>query len=642
MGKSDFPGTGTFMVSELSDIILESIDIGVFVVDDDFNVLLWNRFMETYTGVTKTEILGRNLFNYFSHLKNTGWPKRYAKVLDDGEPVVVDGTTAMIVPKVVPTKKKSSSGVFHNINLFPLMAGKDEVRGVLTVLDDVTERKELEDRFQNIMEYASDAIFILNTDGIFTYVNHRALINTALGKEDFIGKFFTDIVDPKSFDSVASAFSNLLTGEEVRGLYCTIADGRGGHIELEINAVPIYGPEGREVTSIQGIARDVTEKKVLEEEMTQLNEMAQSMLAAIPSGVAIVDRHLTLFSVNESFCHLFLTTGRDAIGRNLVDFLPADFFEEEGSEERILEVLDKIREGKTYRKIGVRHRNAKGAWVLDFKFVPLPGRNGRALLLIEDVTERERLKEQEHEKIRLETEIEKLRELDELKSEFISVASHELRTPLTGILIYLERLSDGKYCDVTEGHLTKIEAVKAQITLLAKIVDEMLETSRLEAGIEALKLEKASMGDVVSRSITKISSLAESKFTNIEVDIPDDLPEVDMDPDRIERVITNLLSNAINYSPRDTRILVEARVQDDDIVVRVIDEGPGIPDDHKSRIFERFYVIDKSLTRMTGGVGLGLAIAKGIIDNHGGRIWVEDGRPSGSVLVFTIPIKREG
>jgi PAS domain S-box-containing protein len=628
-----------FIGSELSGAILESVDIGIFVVDDDYNILFWNSFMERYTEVSRTEVLGMNLFEFFSHLKGTGWPENYARVFEEGFTFRVYNSPAMFIPKVLDHK----GGVFHNIRLYPLFAKKDEVRGILTLLEDVTDRKVMDDRSQDLFEYASDAIFIMNGDGRFTYVNQRTVMEMGLGKEQLVGKFFSDIVDPSSLDGVATAFDRLLQGDEVKGLQCAILDGRGQKVHLEINATPIRAPDSKDITAFQGIARNVTARKKIEDEVKEIKELAERILTAIPSSVVVVDRHLTMHSVNEAFCRLFLTTESDAIGKNLVDFLPADFFGEEGSEDKVTEVLENIRVGRTYIRNDVAHRTTKGEWRLDFEFVPLPGGENRTLVIIDDVTEREKLEVQRRERIKLEAEVEKLKEVDEMKTEFISVASHELRTPLTGIMLYLDRLSDGKYCLMTENHRTKVVSVQEQIKLLAKIVDEMLETTRLEAKLEDVVLEPTSIKDVVSRSVMKLSSHAENKTQRIEVRIPDDIPKIEMDPDRIERVVTNLLKNAINYSPANTNIWIEAKVdhERDNLVVKVIDEGPGVPDIHKEKIFSRFYVIDKSLTRQVGGVGLGLSIAKGIVENHGGKVWVEDGKPKGAVFIFTIPMGRK-
>jgi PAS domain S-box-containing protein len=625
--------------SELTATLLESIDIGVYVVDDDYNILFWNSFMEKYTGKSRTDVLGMNLFEYFTHLKDTGWPDNYARVFEEAFTFRVFNSPAMYIPRVL----EHHGGVFHNIRLYPLFAKKGEVRGVLTLLEDVTDRKMMEERSQELFEYASDAIFIMNGDGRFTYVNQRAVMELGLGKEEIIGKFFSDIVDPSSLDSVATAFDRLLQGDEVRGLQCTIVDPSGRKVNLDINASPIRAPDSKEITAFQGIARNITARKKIEDEIKEIKELAERILSTIPSGVLVVDRHLTIHSVNDAFCRTFISSEKDALGKNLVDFLPANFFGEEGQEDRVSEVLEKIRAGGTYVRNDVAYKNAKNELRLDFEIVPLPGQESRALVIIDDVTEREKLEEQRRERIKLQTEVDKLKEVDEMKSRFISVASHELRTPLTGIMLYLERLSDGKYCMMTELHRTKVVSVMEQIKLLAKIVDEMLDTTRLEAKLEDIRLEPCLINDIISRSVLKMISQAENKSQRIELHIPDNIPKIQMDPDRIERVISNLVKNAINYSPDNTLIQIEAYVdhEKNNLVVKVIDEGPGIQDIHKEKIFGRFYVIDKSLTRQVGGLGLGLSIAKGIVENHGGKLWVEDGAKKGSVFIFTLPIVPE-
>jgi signal transduction histidine kinase len=168
----------------------------------------------------------------------------------------------------------------------------------------------------------------------------------------------------------------------------------------------------------------------------------------------------------------------------------------------------------------------------------------------------------------------------------------------------------------------------------------MLDLKYLQAGEALPKVEKISLKELIEAMVDELNLLAETKQQIVELDLPEDLPEIETARRRFNLILSNLLSNASKFTPEGGKIRIEARVGEGEVVVSVRDTGIGIPAKERERIFAPFYQIEDSLTRTHGGLGLGLAIAKSAVATCGGRIWVESEEGAGSTFSFTLPIHR--
>ncbi|MDO8491309.1 MAG: ATP-binding protein [Dehalococcoidia bacterium] len=232
------------------------------------------------------------------------------------------------------------------------------------------------------------------------------------------------------------------------------------------------------------------------------------------------------------------------------------------------------------------------------------------------------------------------READRLKSQFISSISHELRTPLASIKGYSTSLlrQDVSWDEVTQREFLQI--IDEKTDELRDLIDKLLLMARVEAG--ALKLETEPL--LMPRLAQKVVQEAAPRTAKHEfaIDFPPNFPVLEADVRYIEQVLRNLVENAIKYSPDGGRIAVSGEVRSDGIVVGVSDQGVGIAPEHQSRVFGRFYRVDNPSTRGTPGSGLGLAIAKGHVEAHGGRIWVESEPGNGTTFYFSLPLDHHG
>jgi signal transduction histidine kinase len=226
------------------------------------------------------------------------------------------------------------------------------------------------------------------------------------------------------------------------------------------------------------------------------------------------------------------------------------------------------------------------------------------------------------------------------KSQFLANMSHELRTPLNAILGYTELIADGIYGEVPEKIQDVLGRVQNSGRHLLRLINDVLDLSKIEAGQLTLSIDDYSVGEVVQSVLTAVESLAAEKKLALKTTIPSDLPRGKGDERRITQVFLNLVGNAIKFTEAG-EVRIEAAASDGMFLVSVSDTGPGISDADQQRIFEEFQQVDSSSTRTKGGTGLGLAIAKRIIEMHGGRLWVESSLGKGSTFSFALPILAE-
>lgn len=231
-----------------------------------------------------------------------------------------------------------------------------------------------------------------------------------------------------------------------------------------------------------------------------------------------------------------------------------------------------------------------------------------------------------------------LEQTETLRRELIGDVAHELRTPLTTIKGTVEALLDG----VLPPEAETFQEIYREADRMQRLVADLQELSRVEAGAYRLNLQPLSLSTLCATVSGRLAHQFAEKGVTVTVEIPENLPKIQVDEDRLNQVLTNLIGNALQYTPRGGQVTIMARRQGDDIWVTVKDTGIGIPVDALSHLFDRFYRVDKSRSRAGGGSGIGLTIAKFFVEAHAGHIWAEsEGIGMGSRFTFALPAHLE-
>lgn len=230
----------------------------------------------------------------------------------------------------------------------------------------------------------------------------------------------------------------------------------------------------------------------------------------------------------------------------------------------------------------------------------------------------------------------KQRELESLRRDLIAWVSHDLQTPLTSMRAILEALSDGMVDD-PETVKRYLHTAQRDVRSLSALIDDLFQMAQLDAGGFPLHRADASLNDLVSDTLESFAELAKQQEITLEGNVDSEVDPVHMDTQAIGRVLNNLIGNALRHTPQMGRVNVWVSRRDQGVEVTVSDTGEGIRADDLPHIFERFYRGEKSRNRVTGGAGLGLAIARGIVQAHGGDIWVESEISKGTQFTFRIP-----
>jgi len=322
----------------------------------------------------------------------------------------------------------------------------------------------------------------------------------------------------------------------------------------------------------------------------------ETILTQTEDGVIVVDPENRLLLINRTAAEAFEASDPQ-LGRSLVETLDHP------------QILALVRApGRAPRREEIELKDGR---VVNAQRTPIEG-VGQAVVM-QDITH--------------------LKELDRIKSEFVTTVSHDLRSPLTAILGYVDLI--GRTGEVSEQQREFIQRVRTSVEHITALISDLLDLGRIEAGLDSAR-ETTPLPSLARYAVETLRGAAEHRKLTLETDLPEDLPMVTGDPIRLRQMIANLLENAIKYTPPGGRVRIEALAEADQVILRIVDNGPGIPPAEQPYLFDKFFRAS-NVPEDVAGTGLGLSIVKSIVDSHDGRIWVESALGKGSRFTVVLP-----
>jgi PAS domain S-box-containing protein len=369
------------------------------------------------------------------------------------------------------------------------------------------------------------------------------------------------------------------------------------------------------------------------DERRRLQAAAQHFIALVEcSDDAIVSKDLNgvVLSWNPAAERLFGYTASEMIGRQIRIIIPAERQAEEDA------VLAAVRRGDTVDHFQTVRQRKDGSLVpISLTVSPIRNEDGEivgASKIARDISEQKRA-DQERERL-----LEIARDASRLKDEFLATLSHELRTPLNGIVGYVRLLKMEALAGENRSHA--IEAVGRCVASLTQIIEDMLDVSSIVSGKLRLEIRRVDLAEVVRSAVETVRPAIDAKEIRLEMSVQSGVPPVAGDADRLRQVCWNVLSNAVKFTHRGGEIRVCLATSGPQAEISVSDNGAGIPLDFLPFVFDRFRQADAGATRSTGGLGLGLAISRHLVELQGGRIFAEsDGSGTGATFRIELPLR---
>jgi PAS domain S-box-containing protein len=481
-------------------------------------------------------------------------------------------------------------------------------------------------RLAAIVESSDDAIISKTLDGVIISWNAAAERLFGYSASEAIGKPITTIIPPDRLSEEWEILARIRAGERVDH-FETIRLARDGHpVEVSLTISPVRNATG-EIVGASKVAREIGEKRSAERVRAQLAAIVES------SEDAIVSKTLdgVIQSWNAGATRIFGYTADEAIGQPIMLIIPAELYPEEQN------IIAQIRSGKRLEHFDTVRVTKDGRRIpVSLTVSPIHDDHGAIIgvsKIARDITERRR-----SEKALRETE-DALRIADQRKDEFMALLAHELRNPLAPIRY---ALAASKKSGVTAEQRERFQEIIArQVDHMSRLLDDLLNVARITRGTLELRKSTVELTSVLGSAIEAARPFLDAKQHHLSVELPAEAPRLNADPIRLSQVFSNLLINAAKYTDPGGHIGVVASIEPAHLVVSVRDDGIGISKEMIPRLFEMFTQAQQTLDRSQGGLGLGLALVRGIVGLHGGSVCAHsDGANCGSEFTVRLPLGR--
>jgi hypothetical protein len=604
--------------------ILESITDAFFALDRDWRYTYLNRQAELVLQRKREELLGQVMWDEFPEAVGSTFDLEYHRAVSEQVSVEFES----FYPPL---------NVWFEVHAYPAR------EGLSVYFRDISDRKrteaalrESEERFHQAFENAAIGMALVSLDGYWLQVNRSLCEMLGYSEQELLATSFQAVTHPDDLHIGLNYFQQLLSGETPSCQFEKRYSHKLGHTVWGMLSSSMVRDGQDQPLYIVTQIEDITDRKQAHEELRNLSKALESAV----EGIAQLDPQGRYIKTNPAYASMLGYQPEELLGMNWKQTIyPEELETTEIAYQRMLIDGKAEFEARALRNDGT---------IFDKQVVMVKAYDQHQQFIgnycfMKDISDR--------------------REIERLKDEFISVVSHELRTPLTSISAALDLLAGGVLQNQPEDAQQMLNIAANNSDRLVRLINDILDIERIESGKVVMTKQACDAGDLMNQSVEAIQEIAEKAGVTLSVS-PVSV-RLWADPDRIIQVFTNLLSNAIKFSPQGSTVWLSAELirgqgsgvrgqesgvraqgsesvypssSPDTLLIKVRDQGRGIPSDKIESIFERFQQVDASDSRQKGGTGLGLAICRSILQQHEGQIWAQSTLGEGSTFYFTLPI----
>jgi PAS domain S-box-containing protein len=596
--------------------VLESITDAFVSVDTQYRFTYVNRQAEKISGKMRAELLGRSAWEVFAIAPDSLLYRNAHQAMS--EHISLEFT------EFCPPLNK-----WFAVRLYPSQ------NGLSALFQDITESKQAEEilqqserRFRALIENSTDAIVLVDTLGTMLYASPSTTHLLGYTPEELVGHAVFEFVHPDDLEKTMLTLAGILMepGKSLSVEYRAYRkDGSLRWMEGTGTNL-LHDPS---VQAIVGNYRDITERKLLEEEVRKAKEELETIFHNVADGITVQDAHGTIVYANDAAAILsgfanaeaMLSASPEMLRTHLSRFEIKDEMGNPLSYEQL--PGRQALQGEKYAQATIQYYDTvtgKTRWSL-VKAQPILDAQGQVQLAVNvftDITER--------------------KELEQRKDEFIGMAGHELKTPLTTIKGFTQVLHRRFKKQDDEESLRFLAKMDTQVNKLTALINDLLDISKIQTGKLVFREELFDLDEVIQDIVENLQAATSTHQLRLEGKAE---AQIFGDRDRVGQVLTNLLTNAIKYSPKADTVIVRASRDHDKAMVSVQDFGIGIDAEHQQKIFERFYQVTDPLETTFPGLGIGLYISSQIVKRHYGHMWVESRKGQGSTFSFTLPVTNQ-
>ena len=526
-------------------------------------------------------------------------------------------------------------------------------RAIFSIFEDVQKAQGEAERAKNavfrlaaLVESSTDAIVGQTRDGIITNWNKGAQRLYGWTEAEVLGQDDNILTPPMFSQEWSRMINQIKEGKDVEHFETKHKRKDGTLVDVSLSISSIRNDLGNPI-GVSMIARDITQQMKEQEKF-------RTAVEAAPSGMVMVDAKGIIVLVNSYGEKLFGYSSVELVGKPIGILMPQRYIPPNPEFQRTFftKLKQQVFELQDYMYC-LRKNGEEFPVEINFNSV-VTEKGAFVLSSFLDMSEQKKAKEAlrktmldlENSNAELTKSMEalnrankRLEELDTLKSNFVMMASHELRTPLTSVKGYISLILAEKIGAINDGQREFLNHVKNATDRLHRLLSELLDISKIESGQTSMDIEETRIGDLLKEEVAIFKAEADQKHILLDISIKNDLGTIECDRDKIRQVLVNLISNALKYTPKHGKVQILAKRDEKSVVVEVKDTGIGIKPEDQVKIFHPFHRLQKAGLQGEDSTGLGLALAKRIIEAHRGEIHVESQEGAGSKFWIILPIK---